>query len=62
MPRSTERQEHVAGFPPAAGRLAVVSGLEPGRKRGHRQPLLARMLWGIAIGFALAMVVALVLR
>jgi hypothetical protein len=39
-----------------------VSGLEPGRKRRHAGPLLARMLWGIAIGFAFAMIVAFVVR
>lgn len=40
----------------------VVSGLEPDRRRRRIASLLARVLWGIAIGFALAMAVALVLR
>jgi hypothetical protein len=39
-----------------------VSVLEPGRKRGHRTPLLARALWGVAIGFALAAAVAFILN
>lgn len=32
--------------------------LEPGRTRRHPMPRLARMLWGVAIGFASAMSVA----
>jgi hypothetical protein len=32
--------------------------LEPGRTRRHQLPRLARALWGVAIGFALALAVA----
>ena len=32
--------------------------LEPGRTRRHPMPRVARMLWGVAIGFASAMSVA----
>jgi hypothetical protein len=35
-----------------------VTSLEPGRKRRHPPAPLARALWGIALGFALAMAVA----
>jgi hypothetical protein len=38
-----------------------VSVLEPGRKRRHPMPFLARALWGVAIGFALATVATLIL-
>ena len=37
-----------------------MSVLEPGRKRRHPMPVLVRALWGVAVGFALAVVVALV--
>jgi hypothetical protein len=33
--------------------------LEPGRKRRHPIPFLAQALWGVALGFALATVIAL---
>jgi hypothetical protein len=35
-----------------------VTSLEPGRKRRHPPGPFARALWGIALGFALAMTVA----
>jgi|KBSSwiStaDraftv2_1062776.scaffolds.fasta_scaffold2349694_2 hypothetical protein len=36
--------------------------LEPGRTRRHPMPHLARMLWGVAIGFALATAVTLIVQ
>jgi hypothetical protein len=38
-----------------------VSLLEPGGKR-RPLPFLSRALWGIAVGFALALVIALAVR
>jgi hypothetical protein len=44
----------------APGKDTSVTVLEPGRKRRHPMPLLARLVWGIAIAVAIA--VGLLLR
>jgi hypothetical protein len=50
----------ISRHPARAGAIypRTLNVLEPGRTRRHPLPRLARALWGVAIGFALAMVVA----
>jgi len=59
MSRRSRRRKlsrHAAGAEAIYPRTLNV--LEPGRTRRHPLPRLARALWGVAIGFALAMTVA----
>jgi len=54
------RRRKLSRHPEAAGAVypRTLNVLEPGRTRRHPLPRLARALWGVAIGFALAMTVA----
>jgi hypothetical protein len=57
------RRRKISRYPARAGVIypRPLNVLEPGRTRRHPLPRLARALWGVAIGFALAFAVAALL-